>query len=443
MRAVDIIIKKRNGDSLSKEEINFLIQGYTQGAIPDYQLSALAMTIYFQGMVEQEIAYLTQAMVQSGNQVDLSAIHGIKVDKHSTGGVGDKTTLVLIPLVAAAGVPVAKMSGRGLGHTGGTLDKLEAIPGFQINLTDDNFISQVNRVQCAVIGQTANLAPADKKLYALRDVTGTVESIPLIASSIMSKKIAAGTDAIMLDVKVGSGAFMKDMASAQELARTMVAIGTHMGRETRALLTSMDQPLGCHIGNALEVKEAIQTLQGKGPEDLRNLCLTLGSHMLQMAGAKEDTHVLYDKLAEILASGKALEKLAQMIEAQGGDTRVIDQPDRILPQAQYTIPVMAEQEGYVHDLNALEVGQCAMLLGAGRETKEAKIDLAVGIVLHKKRGDWVKRGEPLATLYVNDEQKGQVVQERLLKAYQMAAEKTAGQPLVLGFVDQEGIHMMS
>ncbi len=443
MRAVDIIVKKRNGKALSKEEINFLIQGYTQGIIPDYQLSAFAMTIYFQGMDEAEIAHLTSSMVQSGNQVDLSRIRGIKVDKHSTGGVGDKTTLVLIPLVAAASVPVAKMSGRGLGHTGGTLDKLESIPGFQINLDDDTFINQVNRVQCAVIGQTTNLAPADKKLYALRDVTGTVENIPLIASSIMSKKIAAGTDAIMLDVKVGSGAFMKDMASAEELARTMVAIGAHVGRETRALLTNMDQPLGCHIGNALEVKEAIQTLQGKGPEDLRDLCLTLGSHMLQMAGAKEDTRVLYDKLEKILAEGKALKKLAQMIEAQGGDARVIDEPDRILPQAQFMIPVMAEQEGCVHALNALEIGQCAMLLGAGRETKEAKIDLAVGIVLHKKMGDWVKRGEPLATLYANDQQKGQLVQERLLKAYHIAPEQTAGKPLILGLVDQEGTHMMS
>ena len=408
MRVVDLIEKKQAGLALSQEEINFLIAGYTDGTIPDYQMSALAMAIYFQGMTEEEASYLTMAMVKSGDEIDLSAIHGVKVDKHSTGGVGDTTTLVLAPLVAACGVPVAKMSGRGLGHTGGTTDKLEAIPGFSVTLSPQDFIDHVNRYKIAVVGQSGNLTPADKKLYALRDVTGTVQSIPLIASSIMSKKIAAGADAIVLDVKTGEGAFMKTLADAEALAHTMVKIGHQVGRKTLAVISDMSQPLGYMIGNALEVKEAIQTLQGKGPEDLTELCLVLGGQMLLAANQVSSLEEGKALLQEQIDSGRALEVFKTFLANQGGDTRIVDNPD-LLPQARYQIPLLAQSSGVVSQWVADEVGVAAMMLGAGRETKEDIIDPAVGIELCAKVGDPIQEGQPLAILHSNREDVSEVL----------------------------------
>ncbi|AJO21317.1 pyrimidine-nucleoside phosphorylase [Weizmannia coagulans] len=402
MRMIDIIEKKRNGGELATEEINFFVKGYTEGTIPDYQASALAMAIYFQDMSDREIADLTMAMVHSGETLDLSAIHGIKVDKHSTGGVGDTTTLVLAPLVAALGVPVAKMSGRGLGHTGGTIDKLESIQGFHVEITTDQFIDLVNREKVAVIGQTADLAPADKKLYALRDVTATVDSIPLIASSIMSKKIAAGADAIVLDVTTGAGAFMKKEEDAIRLAETMVRIGNHVGRKTMAVISDMSQPLGYAIGNALEVKEAIDTLKGEGPDDLTELVLALGSQMVVLAGKATTLEEARKMLKEAIANGAGLEKFKKFVANQGGDPSVIDHPEK-LPQAKYAIDLPAKTSGYVSKMVADQIGVAAMMLGAGRATKEDKIDFAVGIVLRKKVGDRVEAGEPLATIYANRE----------------------------------------
>ncbi|WP_207368925.1 pyrimidine-nucleoside phosphorylase [Heyndrickxia coagulans] len=402
MRMIDIIEKKRNGKELATEEINFFVKGYTEGTIPDYQASALAMAIYFQDMSDREIADLTMAMVHSGETLDLSAIHGIKVDKHSTGGVGDTTTLVLAPLVAALGVPVAKMSGRGLGHTGGTIDKLESIQGFHVEITTDQFIDLVNREKVAIIGQTADLAPADKKLYALRDVTATVDSIPLIASSIMSKKIAAGADAIVLDVTTGAGAFMKNEEDAIRLAETMVRIGNHVGRKTMAVISDMSQPLGYAIGNALEVKEAIDTLKGEGPDDLTELVLALGSQMVVLAGKATTLEEARNMLKEAIASGAGLAKFKKFVANQGGDPSVIDHPEK-LPQAKYTIDLPAITSGYVSQMVADQIGVAAMMLGAGRATKEDKIDFAVGIVLRKKVGDRVEAGEPLATIYANRE----------------------------------------
>ncbi|MBN7742469.1 pyrimidine-nucleoside phosphorylase [Bacillus velezensis] len=402
MRMVDLIIKKQNGKELTTEEIQFFVKGYTDGSIPDYQASALAMAIYFQDMTDQERADLTMAMVNSGETIDLSAIEGIKVDKHSTGGVGDTTTLVLAPLVAALGVPVAKMSGRGLGHTGGTIDKLEAIEGFHVELSKDEFIKLVNRDKVAVIGQSGNLTPADKKLYALRDVTGTVNSIPLIASSIMSKKIAAGADAIVLDVKTGAGAFMKTDEDAVNLAKAMVRIGNNVGRQTMAVISDMSQPLGFAIGNALEVQEAIDTLRGEGPEDLNELVLTLGSQMVVLAKKAETLEEARTKLQEVMKNGKALEKFKEFLSNQGGDASVVDDPSK-LPQAAYKIDVPAKEAGVVSEIVADEIGVAAMLLGAGRATKEDEIDLAVGIMLRKKVGDNVEKGEPLVTLYANRE----------------------------------------
>ncbi|MEZ0118586.1 UNVERIFIED_ORG: pyrimidine-nucleoside phosphorylase [Heyndrickxia coagulans] len=399
---IDIIEKKRNGGELATEEINFFVKGYTEGTIPDYQASALAMAIYFQDMSDREIADLTMAMVHSGETLDLSAIHGIKVDKHSTGGVGDTTTLVLAPLVAALGVPVAKMSGRGLGHTGGTIDKLESIQGFHVEITTDQFIDLVNREKVAVIGQTADLAPADKKLYALRDVTATVDSIPLIASSIMSKKIAAGADAIVLDVTTGAGAFMKNEEDAIRLAETMVRIGNHVGRKTMAVISDMSQPLGYAIGNALEVKEAIDTLKGEGPDDLTELVLALGSQMVVLAGKATTLEEARKMLKEAIANGAGLEKFKKFVANQGGDPSVIDHPEK-LPQAKYAIDLPAKTSGYVSKMVADQIGVAAMMLGAGRATKEDKIDFAVGIVLRKKVGDRVEAGEPLATIYANRE----------------------------------------
>lgn len=402
MRMVDLIVKKQNGKELTTEEIQFFVKGYTDGSIPDYQASALAMAIYFQDMTDQERADLTMAMVNSGETIDLSAIEGIKVDKHSTGGVGDTTTLVLAPLVAALGVPVAKMSGRGLGHTGGTIDKLEAIEGFHVELSKDEFIKLVNRDKVAVIGQSGNLTPADKKLYALRDVTGTVNSIPLIASSIMSKKIAAGADAIVLDVKTGAGAFMKTDEDAVNLAKAMVRIGNNVGRQTMAVISDMSQPLGFAIGNALEVQEAIDTLRGEGPEDLNELVLTLGSQMVVLAKKAETLEEARAKLQEVMKNGKALEKFKEFLSNQGGDASVVDDPSK-LPQAAYKIDVPAKEAGVVSEIVADEIGVAAMLLGAGRATKEDEIDLAVGIMLRKKVGDKVEKGEPLVTLYANRE----------------------------------------
>ncbi|WFQ87238.1 pyrimidine-nucleoside phosphorylase [Bacillus velezensis] len=402
MRMVDLIVKKQNGKELTTEEIQFFVKGYTDGSIPDYQASALAMAIYFQDMTDQERADLTMAMVNSGETIDLSAIEGIKVDKHSTGGVGDTTTLVLAPLVAALGVPVAKMSGRGLGHTGGTIDKLEAIEGFHVELSKDEFIKLVNRDKVAVIGQSGNLTPADKKLYALRDVTGTVNSIPLIASSIMSKKIAAGADAIVLDVKTGAGAFMKTDEDAVNLAKAMVRIGNNVGRQTMAVISDMSQPLGFAIGNALEVQEAIDTLRGEGPEDLNELVLTLGSQMVVLAKKAETLEEARTKLQEVMKNGKALEKFKEFLSNQGGDASVVDDPSKH-PQAAYKIDVPAKEAGVVSEIVADEIGVAAMLLGAGRATKEDEIDLAVGIMLRKKVGDNVEKGEPLVTLYANRE----------------------------------------
>jgi len=396
----DIIAKKRDGFELTKEEIDFVVHGYTKGDIPDYQVSSLLMAIYFQGMTEKERSELTLAMVESGEIIDLSPIHGIKVDKHSTGGVGDTTTLILAPLVASCGVPVAKMSGRGLGHTGGTIDKLESIPGFHVELTEEEFIRQVNERKVAVIGQTGNLTPADKKLYSLRDVTATVNSIPLIASSIMSKKIAAGADAIVLDVKCGSGAFMKSAEEAKKLAKAMVSIGNRVGRKTIALITDMSQPLGKAVGNALEVKEAIETLRGNGPKDLTELCLTLGSYMVVLAEKAASPEEARAMLEENIANGKAFETFLSFVEAQGGDKSVCENVER-LPEAKKKIELTAKKSGFITGIAADEIGISAMMLGAGRTTKDSTIDLSAGIVLHKKAGDEIKEGEPLLTIHTN------------------------------------------
>ncbi|KGR90399.1 thymidine phosphorylase [Ureibacillus massiliensis 4400831 = CIP 108448 = CCUG 49529] len=428
MRMVDIIEKKRNGEELSTEEIQFIIQGYTAGEIPDYQVSALMMAIYFQDMNERERADLTMAMVQSGDQIDLSKIEGIKVDKHSTGGVGDTTTLSLAAMVAACGVPVAKMSGRGLGHTGGTIDKLESISGFHVELSTEQFVKQVNDIKMAVIGQSGNLTPADKKLYALRDVTGTVPSIPLIASSIMSKKIAAGADSIVLDVKTGDGAFMKTLEDAEELAHAMVKIGNNVGRKTMAIISDMSQPLGFAIGNALEVKEAIDTLRGEGPEDLQELCYTLGSQMVVLGGKASSIDEARAMLKEAVTSGAALNIFKQFIAAQGGDDSVVDDPTR-LPQAKYKIKVAAKESGYISKIEADDIGICAMLLGAGRATKESEIDLSVGLVLHKKVGDTVEIGDQLVTIHTNKLDIDDIIQ-KLYSHIEITKEKTDAPQLI-------------
>lgn len=403
MRMIDLIQKKQHRQELTEEEIKWMIDQYTSDVIPDYQMSAMAMAIYFNGMNNDERSALTMAMVESGDQIDLSDIEGVKVDKHSTGGVGDTTTLVLAPLVASVGVPVAKMSGRGLGHTGGTIDKLEAIPGFHVELSQQDFTELVNKNKVAVVGQSGNLTPADKKLYALRDVTGTVESIPLIASSIMSKKIASGADAIVLDVKTGAGAFMKNVEQAKELAETMVNIGKSVGRQTMAVISDMSQPLGNAIGNGLEVKEAIDTLKGHGPEDLTELCLVLGSQMAYLGGAADSLEEARTLLEANLKNGKALEVFKIFVEAQGGDASVADNPETVLPVASYTKEVLADQDGVVSEIIADQIGIAAMMLGAGRETKESQIDLSAGLYLHKKVGDKVSAGESIATLYSNKE----------------------------------------
>lgn len=402
MRMVDLIEKKRDGKSLTKEEIDYIVTAYTEGSIPDYQMSALLMAIFYVDMSDEEITNLTLAMANSGEVIDLSSIEGIKVDKHSTGGVGDTTTLILAPLVASVGVPVAKMSGRGLGYTGGTLDKLESIPGFQIEIAEEEFIRLVNESKVAVIGQSGDLAPADKKLYALRDVTATVSSIPLIASSIMSKKIAAGADAIVLDVTTGDGAFMKKIEDAKRLAQTMVRIGKLANRQTMAVISDMSQPLGEAIGNSLEVVEAIETLQGNGPADLEKMCYALGSQMVVLAQKAESLEEARALLEEALHSGKALAKFREMIRNQGGDDSVIDDPSQILT-ANYQRALPAKTSGVVTKIVANELGIAAMMLGAGRKTKEEDIDHAVGIKLHKKVGESVEQGEALLTIYSNTE----------------------------------------
>ena len=403
MRMVDLIVKKRDGHELTDEEIRFWIEGYTKGDIPDYQSSAMAMAILFRGMSKREIATLTDAMEHSGEVIDLSAIDGIKVDKHSTGGVGDKTSLVLGPMVAACGAKLAKMSGRGLGHTGGTLDKLESIPNMSIAKTKEEMIKQVNDIGIAIIGQTSSLVPADKKLYALRDVTGTVESIPLISASVMSKKLASGTDAILLDVTVGEGAFMKNMDNARELARTMVDIGKHLNRNTVAVLSDMSEPLGMAVGNSLEVKEAIASLHGEGPEDLMELCYTSGSIMLVQANVCKTREEAREKLHEVVSNGKAFEKLLLMVKAQGGDLDYILHPEKF-EVSKHQIGIYAERSGYIKEINALEIGLAAMKLGAGRETLDDVIDMSAGIVLAHKIGAKVKKGDLLCTAYTRSEE---------------------------------------
>ncbi|EIT87270.1 pyrimidine-nucleoside phosphorylase [Fictibacillus macauensis ZFHKF-1] len=428
MRAVDIILKKRNGKELTKEEIDFLIEGYTAGNIPDYQVSSFLMSVYFKGMTEEETAHLTNAMVQSGDQIDLSKIEGIKVDKHSTGGVGDKTSLIIGPLVASVGIPVAKMSGRGLGHTGGTVDKLEAIEGFQVELTTQQFIDNVNEHKIAIVGQSGNLTPADKKLYALRDVTGTVDSIPLIASSIMSKKIASGSNAIVLDVKFGSGAFMKTLDDARKLANAMVGIGNKLGRQTIAIITDMGQPLGHEIGNANEVKEAIDVLSGKGDHDLTEVCLTLAGNMAVLGGAYDTFEEAYAGLTDVLKSGKAVEKMRDFVVSQGGNGNQITSPET-LPQAAYHIEIKAEAEGNVEAIDAESVGIAAMLLGAGRKTKEDAIDYAVGITLLKKVGDTVAKGDTLAIFHANAEDIA-VAEKTLKDAYTFTDKEVPAPELI-------------
>lgn len=432
MRMVDLISKKRQNIELTTAEIEWIINGYTNKEIPDYQMSSFLMAVVFNGMTKAEQLALTQAMVNSGDVVDLSAIEGIKVDKHSTGGVGDKTSLILGPLVASMDVPVAKMSGRGLGHTGGTLDKLESISGMEIEIDMERFIKQVNDIKLSIIGQTGNLAPADKYLYALRDVTGTVESIPLIASSIMSKKIAAGADAIVLDVKFGAGAFMKTLDDAKELAKAMVEIGRDAGRETVAFLTDMNQPLGFAIGNALEVKEAIETLSGKGPRDLEELVLQLASHMVVLAQKAANTEQAYAQLKEKLHNGEALQKFKEFVAAQGGDVSQIENPD-LLPSASSVLPVTASQAGYVEKIDALSIGIAAMKLGAGRATKEDIIDMGVGVVLNKKVGEVVNVGDVLAYIHTNQADLTEAI-DYINKAYEITSSPVCSPTLIYDII---------
>jgi pyrimidine-nucleoside phosphorylase len=431
----DLIMKKRNGGELCEDEIKYMIKGYTKGEIPDYQMSAMTMAIYFQGMNEAETLSLTMAMAHSGDMLDLSGIKGIKVDKHSTGGVGDKTSLALTPIVAALGVPVAKMSGRGLGHTGGTIDKLESFAGFSTSIPESQFIENVNKIGISIMGQTADLAPADKKLYALRDVTATVDNMSLIASSIMSKKLAAGADAIVLDVKTGSGAFMKTEEDSFALAREMVKIGNGAGRRTIAVVSDMDQPLGYAVGNALEVKEAIETLKGNGPEDFTLLCKTLGAYMLMSGDKASDFDEACAKIDEVIENGKALEKLADFIEAQGGDRDMVYNPDR-LPKADIIEDIEAPKSGYVQKIVCDEIGMCSLLLGGGRETKESEIDLSVGLVIHKKVGDKVEKGESLATFHANSRDKLAAAKERFLKAYLIEDTPVEKKSLIKGIVTE-------
>ena len=434
MTMCELIVKKKRGGILTEEEIGWMIDGYTKGTIPDYQMSAMMMAVCFSGMNAQETKALTLAMARSGDMLDLSGIKGIKVDKHSTGGVGDKTTLVLAPLAASIGVPVAKMSGRGLGHTGGTIDKLESFRGFSTSLTPEEFIDNVNNIHIAVAGQTANLAPADKKLYALRDVTGTVDQMSLIASSIMSKKLASGADGIVLDVKTGDGAFMKNLEDSTALAREMVSIGRLAGKDMTAVISDMDQPLGYAVGNALEVKEAILTLQDKGPQDLRELVLVLGSYMAVKAGAAQTPQEGRVLLETSLKNGKAFEKFLEFIQAQGGDPQQALAPE-LLPAAAFQEEALSEKEGYVNNIHTEDVGKICLLLGGGRETKDSAVDLSVGLVLTKKKGDYVKAGEPLAVIHANDRTLLEEAKRRLSDCYEISEKDSPKQPLIKAVIE--------
>jgi len=438
LRFSDLIIKKRNGLKLTENDIIFMIEEYNGGKIPDYQMSAMLMAIYFKGMNNSEIRYLTKAMIDSGKIIDLSSIPGIKVDKHSTGGVGDTTTLALAPMVAAAGVKVAKMSGRGLGHTGGTIDKLESIEGFKTELSLNKFIKIVKKVGVSIISSTSDLVPADKKLYALRDVTGTVDSIPLIVSSIMSKKLAAGADAIVLDITTGSGAFMREYKDALKLGKIMVDIGLEFKKEIIGVVSNMDEPLGFAIGNSLEVKEAIEILKNKGPEDLRRLCLVLGSYMLKLGRVTKTYQEGKNKLEKILKSGVALNKFKEMIIAQGGNSGIIDNP-KLLPLAKHCTKIKANKSGYIQKIDSRLVGESAMLLGAGREEKESKIDLSVGIVLKKKVGNRININENLAEVHYNDSEKLKEAKKKLLSSFIIGIKKPVKLPLILATISRQGI----
>ena len=438
MRIYDIIRKKRDKEELSKAEIDFFVERYSKGEIPDYQASALLMAIYLNKMNKQETAYLTEAMMNSGEVMDLSAINGIKVDKHSTGGVGDKTTIALAPIIAACGVPVAKMSGRGLGHTGGTLDKLEAIPGFSIEMSADKFIDSVNDIKIAVCGQTASIAVADKKMYALRDVTATVDNISLIAASIMCKKLASGADAIVLDVKTGDGAFMKTLDDSFELAKEMVEIGTRMNRQTIGIVSDMDEPLGSAVGNSLEVKEAIDALKGNGPSDFMHLCETLGAYMLVSAKVANDYEDGVARIKNVLESGAALDKFREFVANQGGDPRVADDYS-LLPQADHIVEIKSEKTGYINKIEAEAVGFSAMVLGAGRETKDDVLDLSAGLLIKKKVGDYVKEGDTLAIMHFNKEDKFEDAKRRFINAYKISENKTEPKKLIYGVVTKDGI----
>lgn len=436
MNVYDLILKKRNGGCLSKEEITYLVMGYTNGQIPDYQMSAFLMAVYFRGMNPQETLDLTMAMADSGERLDLSGIEGIKVDKHSTGGVGDKTSLILGPMLAVLGIPVAKMSGRGLGHTGGTIDKLESIEGFRTSLSKEAFINNVNQIKLAIVGQTANLAPADKKIYALRDVTATVDNMSLIASSIMSKKLAAGADVLVLDVKTGTGAFMKTQEEAEQLARTMVQIGTMAGKKTYAVITDMNEPLGTMVGNALEVQEAISVLQGKGEARLTEVVYTLAAYMV--LGAKRAATIEEAKkmLQETITSGAALRKFAEFVEAQGGNPEYIYHPE-LFPQAAWKEPVYPKADGYLVGCENQQVGMASLILGGGRVTKDSVIDLTVGIQLNKHLGDAVTTTEPFAYIYGNDRQKIEEAKERLQGAYRIEREYQAPQAVIRSVITEE------
>ena len=440
MRIYDIIKKKRDGGELSTEEINYFVDNYTNGNIPDYQISALFMAIFLNKMNKRETLDLTTAMVNSGDTVDLSAIEGIKVDKHSTGGVGDTTTIVLGPMIAACDVPFVKMSGRGLGHTGGTLDKLESIKDFRVELTTEEFVRNSNDIKISICSQTANITPADKKFYALRDVTATVDNISLISSSIMSKKLAIGSDAVVLDVKVGSGAFMKDIDDAVDLAKEMVEIGTGYGRETIALVTNMDEPLGRAVGNALEIKESIETIKGEGPEDLYELCLQLGSRLLLLAKRVESEVEGRLLLEKVVKSGAAYEKLVELVKYQDGDIEYIKNPE-LLPKAKYITEVKSEKEGYVKSINAEEVGKAALSLGAGRETLTSKIDLSAGIILNKKIDDKVKIGDTLAYIHSNNLEKSKEVEEKIKNLYIIGEKNKEDKKLIYGLVSKDGVQL--
>ncbi|CUN51304.1 Pyrimidine-nucleoside phosphorylase [Roseburia hominis] len=436
MRMYDLILKKKQGGELSTDEIRYMIEGFTEGSIPDYQMSAMTMAICFRGMTPRETVDLTLAMRDSGDVLDLSGIKGVKVDKHSTGGVGDKTSLALTPIIAALGVPVAKMSGRGLGHTGGTIDKLECFDGFTTALSEEQFAGNVNTIGIAIAGQTANLAPADKKLYALRDVTATVDQMSLIASSIMSKKLASGSDAIVLDVKTGNGAFMKKLEDSRALAKEMVSIGTMAGKKTVAVITDMDQPLGRAVGNSLEVREAIDTLRGEGPADFKEVVFALGSQMLMLAGRAADEKEARALMEGVIQDGSALDKFAQFVRAQGGDAAPVYDTS-LLPVAGKTLEVTAKESGYVHRILAEDIGIACMTLGGGRETKESAIDLSVGIILEKKNGNAVSDGEVLATIYGNDDAKMQAAYEKIAHAYEIAKEPAAFVPVVREYIFPE------